>query len=141
MNVRRFVIASIVVAIAAFLTDGLIHQVLLKGAYENLTGLTATKEQMDKWFWLFILGRIAFGFLLARVFVWGYSNKGITEGIRFGFLMGLLVWVPLFCVYVTFLPYPKAIDIGEPFAGVIQFLIYGVLLSLIYKPASESAAS
>jgi len=72
---------------------------------------------------------------------YGYSNKGIMEGLRFGLLTGLLVWIPIFCIYVTFRPYPKALDIGEPVAGVIQFLFYGIVLSLIYKPASEKAAS
>ena len=139
MNVRSFIIAGFVIGIVAFITDGLIHQIFLAKTYEGIKELVGSEEQMSKWFWLFILGRLVFGFLLTRVFIWGHSNQGIMEGLRFGLLTGLMVWIPIFCVYVTFLPYPKTLDIAEPLAGVIQFIIYGVLLSLIYKPFEQKA--
>jgi len=137
MNIKRFVIAGFVIGLVAFLTDGLIHQVFLADTYAGMKELVAPAEQMSKWFGLFVVGRFVFGFLLARVFIYGFSNGGVMEGLRFGLLTGLLMWIPILCVYVTFHPYPKTLDIGEPIAGVIQFLIFGVLLSMIYKPSPE----
>lgn len=141
MNVKRYVIASLVVAAVAFILDSIIRMVILEEVYSKYPQLMGSANQLCRFFWIYIIGLLALGFLMGYIFIKGYENKGIGEGLRFGLLMGLFLWFPTFCVFVTFMPYPKVYDIVLPLAGVIQCVIYGILFSVFYKPLDDQGSA
>ena len=133
MNKKRFIIASIVIFVAILLLDMLEHGVVLMRAYEETTSLW--RENMNTLMWIMWLGNIVFSFLFVFIFIKGYENKGISEGIRFGIIIGLLINVAgIFSQYVIY-PLPFLMALQWFVYGMIRFVIYGVLTALIYKPA------
>ena len=132
MNKKRFIIASIVIFVAILLLDMLEHGVVLMRAYEETTSLW--RENMNTLMWIMWLGNIVFSFLFVFIFIKGYENKGISEGIRFGIIIGLLINVAgIFSQYVIY-PLPFLMALQWFVYGMIRFVIYGVLTALIYKP-------
>ena len=132
MNKKRFIIASIVIFVAILLLDMLEHGVVLMRAYEETTSLW--RENMNTLMWIMWLGNIVFSFLFVFIFIKGYENKGIMEGIRFGIIIGLLMnVVGIFSQYVIY-PLPLLMAVQWFVYGLIRFVIYGILTALIYKP-------
>ena len=138
MNVGRWIIASIVVAIAIYITDWILHGLILAGVYEMCKGAFETPKHIAEWTWLVPINALIFGFLLGYVYVRMGKSYTVGAGLGFGLLLGLLMNVPRFLYGVIYLPYPKAADIGWLIGGIVQFLIYGFLLGLIYKPKLEA---
>lgn len=138
MNVKKFVIASIVVAVVAYALDFLLHGLILMDAYKAHPDLFGSMEQMTKWMWLLPIGYFSLTFVMGYIFIKGYEGKGLMEGLRFGLMMGLFMQVPRFVFEVVYLPYPKIFDIVNLVGGMVEFLIFGILFAVIYKPLPKS---
>ncbi len=132
MNVKRFIIASIVIVVLFIATDFLIHAVLLGPVYMALENLW--RPNMEKLMWIMNVGKLLFSFLFVYIFIKGYENKGILEGIRFGIIMGLLMHgLGSTAQYVVY-PVPGSLALKWFIFGMIQYIIFGIAVSLIYKP-------
>ncbi|MBN1823575.1 MAG: hypothetical protein JW803_04585 [Endomicrobiales bacterium] len=134
MNVKRFVLAALAVFAAIQVTDPLIHGVLLGNAYEATSHLWRP-DMMSK-MWIMLLSSFLFSFLLMYVFVKGYEGKGIMEGVRFGLLVGVFVYV--YSVINQYVVYPIPFSLAAKWCvyGLIQFTIFGIVAALIYRPQS-----
>lgn len=90
MNTNKMLLSGVAGGIAFFLLGFLVYGVLLMKFFEANAG-TATgvmKEPMD--WWALILGNLAWGFLLAVIFVrWANISTFIT-GLKAGAIIGLL---------------------------------------------------
>ena len=82
MNIKRFVIASIVVIIVIQAVDWLVHGVLLSGWYAEIKGVW--RPDMMNLMWVQVLATLFFSFMFVFIFTRGYEGKGIPEGIRYG---------------------------------------------------------
>ena len=70
---------------------------------------------------------LLFLFLLMQVYIKGHDGKGITEGIRFGLLFGLIV-----ITYKLTGTDVIAID-NTVIHTLVEYLVAGVTFSLVYK--------
>ena len=131
MNIRKFVLSSIVIFILALLWNYILHGVILAIESEAVKSLFRT-DMKDK-IWLSLIMAL----ILIMVFVYGYtriSSKGtVLEGALYGFVFGitagLLVDVNQYILY----PLPASLVIKWFLFGVLEFTIYGVLVSRLYR--------
>lgn len=74
-----------------------------------------------------IIVTLLFLFLLMQVYLKGHEGKGITEGIRFGLLMGLVV--------ITYkLTGIDVITVDNSIIHtLVEYLVIGVTFSLVHK--------
>lgn len=74
-----------------------------------------------------IIVTLLFLFLLMQVYLKGHEGKGITEGIRFGLLMGLIV--------ITYkLTGVDVITVDNTLIHtLVEYLVIGVTFSLVHK--------
>ena len=132
MNIKRFIGASIAVFFAFQIVDSIIHIFILSPVYDTLKDLWRP-DMMDK-MWIMYSTSLVFSFLFVYIFTKGYEGKGIAEGIRYGLLIGLLMnVVGIFNQYVVY-PIPFSLAIQWFIFGMIEFVIIGIVTSLIYKP-------
>ena len=135
MNTKRFILATLAVFIAGMILDYLVHMVILKGAYEALASIWRT--DMNSLMWLMYVGSLIFAFLFIYIFIKGYEGKGIMEGVRYGLIIGLFFLIPsAFGQYATY-PIPFSLAIQWFVYGLIEFIIFGIIAAVIYKPAGE----
>ncbi|MEW6026282.1 MAG: hypothetical protein AB1599_03180 [Planctomycetota bacterium] len=132
MNIKRYLLASLVAYIVKQVTTFIIHGVIITGEYTALGQIW--RPDMMNWMWLFNVLDIPSILLITYIFVKGYENKGIMEGVRFGLILGILMWIGgAFANWITF-PITLSLAVKWFVFGVLQMVITGIVLTLIYKP-------
>ncbi len=136
MNIKKFVIASIVVFIVFEILNFIIHGPLLGSIYEE-TKSVWRPDMMDK-MWIIHITNFIFSFLFVYIFTKGYENKGIVEGLRFGLIIGLLMnVVGMFNQYAVY-PLPFSLAIQWFIYGIIQYVICGAVAASIYREKEKA---
>src|SRR4051812_40763357 len=103
MNTKRFVLSTLAVFGVLFVTDFMIHGVMLKGMYEQTPQIWRSESEMGRFFPFMLLSQLFFAAALTYVFPKGYERKGMGEGIRFGVCMSLLFGAHTFGM-ISYLP-------------------------------------
>lgn len=129
---RRYILACLAVLVFIFAFDCLLHQVLLKHFYMEQPDLWRTEPEMT---WL-ILYQILFAFLFGFIFTKGFENRGITEGARYGWWIGLLL-APLNLMWYAVLPLPPMLIVGWCVGGLVEWTIAGMILAAIYRSSGQ----
>ena len=124
-----------------FLTDWLVHGVLLSSTYdtEGIKETFRSMEEMQSKMWVMLVMYLVWAFFFTFIFVKGYENKGIMEGIKFGIYIGLFYsFVSAYGNYVIY-PIPYSLALQWFIYGLIQSVIFGVAVAAIYKPKTVAA--
>lgn len=134
-NISKFFIAAIVVYIAKQILDFLVHGLILGPTYEKMTDVW--RPDMDDKMWVMYVTGIVFSLLFVYIYHFfskGHFKTGLTKGFCYGLLIGLLmIGGGMFNDYATFNLTSSLV--WQWFIYVmIQMIIYGLLVSLIYKP-------
>ncbi|MGE0445883.1 MAG: hypothetical protein AB7P99_11695 [Vicinamibacterales bacterium] len=141
MNWSRIVAAGVVAWLASMAVGFLVNDVLLVDlAAPNLAVMRPEADIMTKLpigFAGTLAAFLAFAYMYAR----GYEGgSGLHEGIRFGFVAGVVVCG--FGVVWFYVAYPITATYGA--AMVVDWLaestIYGAVVGSIYRPAAKPAA-
>lgn len=142
MNTRKFVSAFIAVFVVLEITNYLVHGLILGSTYtsEVVSNLFRPMEDMQSKMWVMWVADLVWSFFFVLIFIKGFQNKGIFEGIRYGIYIGLFwSFVHAYGQYSVFqLPYSL---IFQWFIfGFIQSIVLGIVAAQLYKPAKVSAA-
>jgi hypothetical protein len=132
-----FVVVFVVIAILEFIVNG----VLLRGAYQETAQLWRPEAEMKVW--LFFVVYAFQAFFVSLIFSKGYEGKGISEGARFGFYVGMLLAVPM--AYGTYgaMPITYSLALQWFLYGLVEFVIVGIVLALVFgkQPVVQRVAS
>ncbi len=131
MNVKRFVWASIAVFVAFEIIDTVVHMVILRKTYEALAPIW--RPEMTSLSWIFPVCALIMAFLFVYIFIKGYENKGIMEGVRYGIIIGLFISIPYgFCSYAMY-PLPFSLCLQWFIYSMITYIIGGIIAAAIYQ--------
>lgn len=135
MNVQRFGMA----AVAVFVVFGVVYvgaSYLFADQFKALMEAFSMSEEPAMITWV---GRVLYTLVFCYIFVQGYENKGIAEGVRYGLLIGLL----LLGINLDWFGY-LSIATGDAAVGwVVDFvasIAAGATIAAIYKPADAAPA-
>lgn len=130
MNVKRFVIASLFVFVAIEAIDVIIHMLIMSKQYQAI--MSVWRPNMQNVMWIMHITALIMSFLFVYIFIKGYEGKGIIEGIRYGLIIGLFMNIGAFNQYMIY-PIPFVMALQWFIFGMIEFIILGIIASLIYK--------
>jgi hypothetical protein len=133
MNVKRYFLASAVVFVFIFIFEWIFHGVILGNMYAQTSYLWRPKEEMSLFMPWMVMGQLLFAFVFTFIFLKGYENKGIAEGIRYGILIALL-YVPSMLIEYSVIPYPFELIIVWIIGGFLELPLAGAILATLYKP-------
>ncbi len=136
MNIPRLIPAIVAVYVVMFLLAFLFYEILFASqfaVYEQLMGGEAAEQNI--WPYLGYLVQVV---MVAILFVKGYEDKGVGEGVRFGVLVGLLLGAVEFTWGVHIAAIPLATAFLGGLVSLVMWIVAGIVLALIYKPAGES---
>lgn len=135
MNIRKFVLTFIVVYVLFEVTNFLIHGVLLAPMYlsEGVKDIFRSQTAMEGKMWIIWVTDLVWVFFFVFFFAKGYENKGILEGVRFGFYMGLFHSLIYAYQNYALFPLPYSLVFQWFVLGMIQALMLGIIASLLYK--------
>jgi hypothetical protein len=134
---KRFVIAWIVLFIAWFIGSFIVHGVLLRSDYMQLTNLFRPEADQQKYFALMIMAHV----ILSGAFVWIYARgveakPWMTQGVRFGVAVALLTIVPTYMIYFVVQPMPVDVVIKQIVFDGILMVILGMIVAWLYRDAA-----
>jgi len=132
MNTKRFIIAVLLIWILTTALRLILNIGILD--WEAATGTEGTGLVYEDNYILNLFGILIFAFIFCFVFTRGYESKGVLEGVRYGFYIGLLISLPhLFDFYGIF-NWPASITWGYPVGTLIITVLSGVVVSLVCQP-------
>ncbi len=135
MNVKRFVIASVVIYAVSHVIGYLVHMVLLANTYMSLSSLW--RPDMMTYMWIMWLTSLLWAFMFMFIFVKGYENKGIIEGVRYGVIIGLFMAVPQSLGNFAIFPIPLFLALTWLACGFVESILYGIIAAAIYRPKGK----
>ena len=135
MNIKRFIWAGIAVFFTFQVLDLLFHGLILGRMYGALKEVWRP-DMMSK-MWILHVTCLFLSFMFVYIFSKNYEEKGIAEGARYGLIIGLLINVAgMFNQYAVY-PIPFSLAIQWFIYAIIEFVICGIVASLIYKSKSD----
>jgi len=131
MNVKKLLLATVVVGVVMNIVDFVVHGQLLAGYYANLTLMK--KETPIHWL---VIG----DFVAALVFVWVYDRVlssfggGPKGGATYGLYAGILVNFPTWIfAHLLFEGLPYGLAWTWTLVGVVWCVIAGAVAGALYK--------
>ena len=121
-------VLTVFVVIAAWET--IVNLLLLSSAYQATAHLWRPMAEMKIWLFYVIYLFVAFFFTL--IFSKGYEGKGVVEGLRYGFYVGMMMAVPM--AYGTYgsMPIPYSMALQWFIYGLIEYLLCGMAVALVF---------
>ena len=141
MNTKRLILAIVVVFVAVFATNFLIHEIWLKSTYVETASLWRTEAEMQKHFPFMVLGQ----FLFAAMFVVIWS-KGLpavatlSASCLYGLTMALFSQAVTLITYVV-QPMPGSLMAKWFIAGIVQGVLMGVIVFLVGRPKPPTSTA
>jgi hypothetical protein len=131
---KKFVIAWIVLLIAWFVGSFVVHGVLLRADYMQLTNLFRVEGDQQKYFPLMFLAHV----ILSGAFVWIYARgveakPWLAQGVRFGVAVALLTTVPTYMIYFVVQPMPGEVVIKQILFDGVLMVILGTIVAWLYR--------
>ena len=134
---KKFWIAFIVIFVAFSLMEFIVNMWLMSGVFQQTAALWRPMGQMK--IWIFYVDYLFLAFFLTLIFKKWYTGKGIVEGIQFGVYTGFLIALPAAYGMYASMPVPYYFGLQWFIYGFIEYVICGILLSLIFgKKAAEA---
>jgi hypothetical protein len=141
MNYARIAAAAVVAWVVSLGIGFVVNMVLLADlARANTPPMRPESEIMGMLplgFVFLLLGFFAFAYAYAK----GYEGgSGLTEGIRFGVVMALIIigfagiWQ-----YIVF-PISESLTVAMVIDTLVESAIYGAIVGMVYRPAGVAAA-
>ena len=142
MNKNKFWIVVAVIFVLFEVTNYLIHGVFLDPIYqsEEVQKIFRPMDEMQSNMWILWITDLVWVFFFTLIFVKGYENKGIMEGVKYGVYIGLFFsFVYAYQSYWSY-PIPYSLTLQWFLFGMIQSIIFGAVAAIIYKPKTEQPA-
>jgi hypothetical protein len=130
MQSKHFIRTTVVLFVTALLWNGALHTYLLHDL--NQAVQTFWRADLGNYMWLSLLMTLG----IICLFVWGYARmarrgslkEGVTYGLAFALLVGLLVDLNQYILY----PLPADTVLAWFAAGILEFVLYGIITSCLY---------
>ena len=140
MNTKKLVTAFVVVFILLEVTNYLVNMVILSSTYANpeISKIFRPMAEMDAKMWMMRIADLVYSFFFVFIFVKGYENKGIMEGVRYGIYIGIFIQFMAAVAQHVVYPVPASLAVQWFIYGLIESVIFGVVAAMIYKPKTAA---
>jgi hypothetical protein len=129
---NKLIKTTIAVFATIWVTDFLIHGVLLKGMYANSAYLWRPEMVMKSYMGFMFFGQLVIAAAFTWIFSHGYKGKGWQEGVRYGVAVGAMAGGTNVIMYAV-QPFPFSLVMAWVFLGMVQTSIAGVVATKVYK--------
>ena len=137
---KKLWVGFIAVFIVMMVLNFIIHQVLLGSLYRSPAMAGLMRPEAESMLWIHIVTAAIVSFFFTLIYAKGNEGKGIGEGVRYGFYIGVLMSIPM--AYDTYaeMPIPYALALQWFLYGVIQYILMGVTVAMVFGKLKEPTA-
>lgn len=132
MNTKRYVLASLGVAVFILLFGWVVHGILLADYWAEQMAADSMRPPGEEVMWAIVVSCLLQGYALAFIFTRGYQNLGIMEGVRFGLLIAWFI-VAIYFLHYALSPVAMTTMVFGMIIDGIMYVIAGVILAALYR--------
>jgi hypothetical protein len=127
---KKFWTGFVVVFVVMSLLEWFFNEVMLSSSYQATANLWRPMGEMKIWLFYVVYLFVAYFFTL--IFSKGYEGKGIMEGLRYGFFVGMMMAVPMAYGTYAAMPIPYSLALSWFICGLIEYVVCGILLAVVF---------
>ncbi|MDD2763888.1 MAG: hypothetical protein PHE83_07960 [Opitutaceae bacterium] len=127
---KKLWLGALVVFVVIAIWETIVNMLLLSSAYQATASLWRPMAEMKIWLFYVIYLFVAFFFTL--IFSKGYEGKGVGEGLRYGFYVGMMMAVPMAYGTYASMPIPYSLALQWFLYGLIEYLLCGIAVALVF---------
>jgi len=127
---KKLWLGIVAVFVVLSVCETIVNLLLLSSAYQATAHLWRPMAEMKIWLFYVVYLFIAFFFTL--IFSKGYEGKGIVEGLRYGFYVGMMMAVPAAYGMYGAMPIPYSMALQWFLYGLVEYLLCGMVVALVY---------
>jgi hypothetical protein len=136
---KKFWISVVVAFVIAMGGAFLVHEMLLKSDYAQISNLMRTEADAQNYFPFMLGAHVIYAIAFAWIYRQGVSSAPwLTQGIRYGVAVALLTTFPMFLIYYSVQPTPGILATKQIVFDSVVTVINGIAMAFINK-SSESA--
>jgi len=137
---KKLWLGFVAVFVLMAVTDFIIHGVILSPTYASDAMKNIWRSDMESKMWIFYLTYVFISFFFTLIFSKGYEGKGIGEGVRYGFYVGMMMAVPMAYSSYAMYPIPYYVALQWFIYGLIQYIILGIAVAMVYGSKTKEPA-
>ena len=142
MNVKKWLIASVVAFVALSIMEWIVHGSILASAYQANAKYWLPEATMRERMWAIWLGQLIYAGMFTLIYAKGCEGKpGLGEGFRYGLYVAFLTALPRFFIEYAVAPYPANVSVTWLVAGVTESVIIGLIVGALYKKGEPKPAA
>lgn len=137
---KTWVKLGIITAIVLFAMESFFHGYCMRAVYMENAPLWRPMAEMQALMGVSIVGYLLFGFIYAWIYIKGFepAKSHIWQGIKYGVIMSLFyVGSNLFLMY-PYNPMPDRIYRDWAAIGLVEGIVLGFIIGVLYKPAKAT---
>ena len=136
MNYTRLALAAVVATIVDMIYGFAVYGTALANEFGRYPGVYRGADTGPAFLPLMFGGLLLAILAAAVIYAKGYEGgSGLAEGARFGLLLGLFVVFAFASVNYATLNVGRKIAVMTAAAGLVEWLVIGTIIGLVYKPA------
>ena len=132
VHIWRFITITVLGFVAIWAMDFLFHAIWLKQDYIETASLWRPEAEMLNYMPWMMAFQFALAAITAFIYTRNHEGKGLWEGVRFGWMLGLF-WAISSSAAWVWLPISAALALKWGIGGLATGLVLGIVYSLIYK--------
>lgn len=132
---KRFWLAVLAVFVFLGLVDPIVHGIFLAGDWQAKEVAAITRPEYK--FLVFYICYFFIAFGLTYVYKKGHEGLGISEGIRFGFFISLISFLPQTYFTYAIFPIHYALALKWYLAGMVELMLIGIVLNKLFSKKAE----
>lgn len=140
VNIPRFLICIVVGSLFFFSFEFMLHGQFLAPTYAETPDLWRAPEAMQSYMNMNMIRIVLIVTLVALIYTRNHEGKGVSEGLRFGTMIGALLGVVMASGYI-WMPISDYLGMMWFAGGFGIGLGLGLINSILYKAASEETCA
>jgi hypothetical protein len=139
MNYARLVLAAVAATVFDACYGFLVYGMAMAPEFARYPGIYRGEDSGPAFLPLMFAGLFIAILAAALIYAKGYEGgSGLAEGARFGLLLGVFVVFTTASVNYATLNVGRKIAVMTAAAGLVEWLVIGTIIGLVYKPAPGS---
>ena len=132
---KKFIVSSLVMAVAALLEGFVVHAALLQADYARLTEIFRSETDAQAHFGFMLFAHQLIGIGLTWIYRMGHeAGKGVvSQGLRFGLAIAVVSTIPMYLIYFAVQRLPSDLVAQQIVFDTIGMLLLGMLVAWLNK--------
>jgi hypothetical protein len=142
-DIKKCVVPVVGVAVTYFLLDMLVWHVVLGGVVKENMSMMRPEADIQSKMWVSWVGYVVFAVLFNWIFSKGVESGKCPkmQGVKFGVVVGLLMWGAGNLLQYPFCPMSDGFYIGSAICGIVEYAILGFVAGLLCKCCGDKGSN